>query len=284
MTGIRRGSQVLTIGLVTGGLLLFAAFAPIPLPTAAYAQEAFNSNPRSAQEAIDMLVMANRILSSEGIFDAYGHVSIRNPENPKTFFIARAVAPEQVTKKDILEVDFEGNVVTQTTMKPYQERIIHASIYKVRPDVNSVIHAHPEPIIAFSISDVPLRPIRDSKFCPSVPVYDEYDFVSPGNTGMLVTTKDQGERLARRLGSGLAVLMRGHGYTVVGSTLPGAVANAISLRDNAVILLMAVQLGEPKYLSAEECKEAATSGGNPDPGRAWNAWVQRVKKAMPDMK
>jgi len=231
-----------------------------------------------------MLVMANRILSMEGIFDIYGHVSIRNPENPKTFFIARAIAPEQVTKKDILEVDFEGNVVTQTTMKPYQERIIHASIYKVRPDVNSVIHSHPEPIIAFSVSDVPLRPIvnQGAKFFPSVPVYDGYDFVTPGNTGMLVTTKDQGERLARRLGSGLAVLMRGHGYTVVGSTLPGAVDNAISLRDNAVISLMALQLGKPKYLSAEECKGAATGGGSPE--RAWNAWVQRVRNSMPDMR
>lgn len=282
MTAIRRGSQVLTVGLVSVGLLLSVAFAPIPFPTAAHAQEAFNPNPKSAEEAIDMLVMANRILANEGIFDAYGHVSIRNPENPETFFIARAIAPELVTKKDILEVDFEGNVITQTTMKPYHERIIHASIYNVRPDVNSVIHAHPQPIIAFSISNVPLRPIRDAKFCPSVPVYDEYDFVTPGNTGMLVTTKDQGERLARRLGSGPAVLMRGHGYTVVGSSLPNAVANAISLRDDAVISLMAIQLGKPKYLSAEEC--AATRGGNPAPERAWNAWVQRVKKAMPDMK
>jgi len=281
MTGIHRGSQVWIVGLVSAGLLLFAAFAVMALATTAYAQEAFNPKPKSAEAAIDMVVMANRILAGEGVFDAYGHVSIRNPENPKTFFIARAVAPEQVTQKDVLEVDFEGDVITQTTMKPYQERIIHASIYKVRPDVNSVIHAHPEPIIAFSISDVPLRPIRDAKFCPSVPVYDEYDFVTPGNTGMLVTTKDQGERLARRLGSGLAVLMRGHGYTVVGSTLPGAVANAISLRDNAVISLMAVQLGKPKYLSAEEC---AATRGNPDPERAWNAWVQRVKKAMPDMR
>jgi HCOMODA/2-hydroxy-3-carboxy-muconic semialdehyde decarboxylase len=55
-------------------------------------------------------------------------VSVRNPENSKTFFIARSVAPEIVTKDDIVEVDFDGNVLTKTTMKPYQERIIHAAI------------------------------------------------------------------------------------------------------------------------------------------------------------
>jgi ribulose-5-phosphate 4-epimerase/fuculose-1-phosphate aldolase len=282
MTGIRHFSHVMS--LVSGGILFFTNFSFVPAAETAYAQEAFNPGPKNAQDAIDILVMANRILALEGIFDAYGHVSIRNPENPNTFFIARAIAPEQVTKKDILELDLDGNVVTKTAMKPYQERIIHASIYKVRPDVNSIIHAHPQPIIAFSVSEVPLRPISNAsgKFYPSVPVYDEYDFVSPGNTGMLVTTKDQGERLAKRLGSGLAVLMRGHGYTVVGSTLPGAVDNAISLRDDAVITLMALQLGKPKYMSAEETKNANKGGGGPD--RAWNAWVQRVKNGMPDMR
>ena len=282
MTGIRHFPHVMS--LVSGGILFFTSLSLVPAAGTAYAQEAFSPTPKNAQDAIDMLVMANRILALEGIFDAYGHVSIRNPENPNTFFIARAIAPEQVTKKDILELDLDGNVVTKTSMKPYQERIIHASIYKVRPDVNSIIHAHPQPIIAFSVSGVPLRPISNcgAKFFPSVPVYDEYDFVSPGNTGMLVTTKDQGERLARRLGSGLAVLMRGHGYTVVGSTVPGAVDNAISLRDNAVMLLMALQLGKPKYISPEETKNVNKGGGAPD--RPWNAWVQRVKNAMADMR
>jgi 3-hydroxy-2-methylpyridine-4,5-dicarboxylate 4-decarboxylase len=169
-------------------------------------------------------------------------------------------------------------------MKPYQERIIHAAIYKVRPDVNAVIHAHPAPIIAFSVSNVPLRPVSNgaSKFYQGVPVYDEYDFTSPGNTGMLVTTKDQGDRLAKCLGSGLAVLMRGHGYTVVGSNVPSAVSNAISLRDNAVITLMALQLGTPKYMSREEAEDSNRGSDSPD--RAWNAWVQRVKAAMPDMR
>ena len=167
-------------------------------------------------------------------------------------------------------------------MRPYAERIIHAAIYKARPDVHAVIHAHPAPIIAFSISSVPLKPVRNGGFYPSVPVFDEYDFTSPGNTGMLVTTKAQAELLAKRLGSGLAVLMRGHGCTVVGSNVPTAVNNAIALRDNAVIQLMALQPGQPKYLSKEEAEDS--DRGNAFLDRPWNAWVQRVKVAMPDMR
>jgi len=55
---------------------------------------AFNPDPKTGREAIEQLVWANRILANEGIFDAFGHVSVRNPENEATFFIARAIAPE----------------------------------------------------------------------------------------------------------------------------------------------------------------------------------------------
>ena len=44
--------------------------------------------------------MANRILANEGIFDYLGHVSVRKTANPDSFFISRALAPDQVTKAD----------------------------------------------------------------------------------------------------------------------------------------------------------------------------------------
>ena len=76
--------------------------------------------------------------------------------------------------------------------------------------------------------------------------------------------------------------MRGHGYNVVGSTVPDLVGNAISLRDNALILMAALQLGKPKYISGDEAKESTKTYVSP--GRAWAAWVLRAKKAMPDLK
>src|SRR5208337_3046943 len=99
-------------------------FSLLPLAGTAWSQTPFNPKATTARGAIDFVVMANRILALEHIFDAFGHISARNPENPKTFFVARAVAPELVTPKDILEVDLDGNVITKTTMRPYAERII----------------------------------------------------------------------------------------------------------------------------------------------------------------
>lgn len=269
---------------VTGGTI-FSVLPFVFFSTgASFGQSTFNPYPKTAAEAIEQVVMANRILSNEGIFDYLGHVSVRNPENPGTFFISRALAPEQVTKADILEVDLEGKVLTKTTWQPYSERIIHGAIYKARPEVNSVVHAHPMPIVILSVLDIPVQIIAHpaSIFYEGVPVYDEYDFTSPKPTGMLVQTKEEGDRVARKLGKSMAVLMRGHGYNVVGKSVPHTVQAAINLRDNVVIQLSAMQYGKPKGLSYNEAKTAAAVLSGPE--RAWNYWVARVKKSMPDMK
>jgi ribulose-5-phosphate 4-epimerase/fuculose-1-phosphate aldolase len=195
-----------------------------------------------------------------------------------------------VTKADILEVDMEGNVVTKSAMTPYAERIIHARMLNARPDMNAVIHSHPIPLVAFSVSDVPLKPVAHSGagFIDStgVPVYDEYDFKSPGNTGMLVTTKEEGDRLARRLGKGRAVLMRGHGFAAVGTDIPNLIMVSIGLRNNALVQLAALQLGgKVKYMSSEESgTHRVSAGATLAMERAWNAYVERVKKEMPDMR
>ena len=58
---------------------------------------------------LEDLVAANRILAEHGVIDAYGHVSLRSPDNPKRFFLARAIAPETVQIEDILEYDLDSN-------------------------------------------------------------------------------------------------------------------------------------------------------------------------------
>src|ERR1700730_3895945 len=60
---------------------------------------------------IQDLVIANRILASEEVVDAYGHVSVRHPDNPNRFLIARSLAPELVGPEDIVELDLDGQPV-----------------------------------------------------------------------------------------------------------------------------------------------------------------------------
>lgn len=244
----------------------------------------YKPNPKTVSEAKELLVLANRVLAFEGIFDHLGHVSVRNPEKTETFFISRSLAPAQVTKSDILEVALDGKVLTSTTERPYSERIIHGAIYRERQDVNAVIHAHPKELVIISVTDLPVRIIQHPAtiFYEGVPVYDEYDLKSPGSSGMLVRTNEEGDRVARTLGKSRAMLMRGHGCNVVGASIPHAVQAAIALRDNVAMQLAAQQFGQIKTISYEEAKLASQALS--EPKRGWNYWVSRAMRAMPELK
>ncbi len=241
--------------------------------------------PKTAAEAIAQVVMANRILANEGLLDALGHVSLRSPENPNSFFQARSISPFEVTRDDILEIDLDGNVLTATSMRPYGERIIHGAILKARPDMNAVFHGHPAAVIPFSVTKIPLRPVTHvgSFLYQGVPVYDDYE----PDGGMLISTQQEGARIAKHLGQYRAHLLRGHGCDIVGETITHAVASAIYMRDNAAILLQALQLDkEVKCLTRDEAKRAMEVAlFNTLPlVRMWNYWVARVKQNMPDMR
>jgi HCOMODA/2-hydroxy-3-carboxy-muconic semialdehyde decarboxylase len=88
---------------------------------------------------LDDVVAANRILAEHGVIDAYGHVSIRSPENPDRFLLARAIAPESVGREDILEYGLDGEPVDPARKRDsVSERYIHSEVYRARTDVMSV--------------------------------------------------------------------------------------------------------------------------------------------------
>ena len=112
-----------------------------------------------APELIEDLVAANRILAQEGVVDAFGHVSARHNRDSNRFFLSRSLAPALVTPDDLLEYDLDGNAVNANGRSQYLERFIHGEVYKARPDVRAVVHAHAPSIVPFGVSTVPLRPL-----------------------------------------------------------------------------------------------------------------------------
>ena len=105
------------------------------------------------------LVVANRILANEGVVDAFGHVSVRNPEDQHQYSRSRSRAPELVTANDLMEFDLGGDALDPQSRMPYSERMIHGAIYEARPEINAVIHNHAYEVIPFGVTSVPLRPI-----------------------------------------------------------------------------------------------------------------------------
>jgi ribulose-5-phosphate 4-epimerase/fuculose-1-phosphate aldolase len=230
------------------------------------------SQPRD-QALIDDLVTANHILASEGILDGYGHVSVRNPANPKHYFLSRSLAPGLVTAADIIEYDLDSNPMGDDRLS-YRERFIHGEIYKARPDVMAIVHDHSPAVIPFSISSVPLRAVAHlaAFIGVGIPVFEIRDV--DGTTDMLVSSPKRGQALAKVLGNYPAALMRGHGAAVVGASVKEAVGRAIYLDLNARIQEQAILLGgKVTYFEAEEAKKTAPQDGYV---RAWDIWKQKA--------
>jgi ribulose-5-phosphate 4-epimerase/fuculose-1-phosphate aldolase len=106
------------------------------------------------------LVTASHILHHHGVFDAYGHISVRSPDNAKTFYMPRNMPPALVSAPDdIIEYTVDSAAeVEKTNVKPgYLERHIHSEIYKKFPHVNSVVHSHAAEVLPYCVSGVPLR-------------------------------------------------------------------------------------------------------------------------------
>jgi len=218
------------------------------------------------------LVAANRILAHENIFDGFGHVSVRSDRDPNRYYLSRSLAPALVTAADIVEFDLESRAVN-TTAALYSERFIHGEIYKARPDVKAIVHNHSPALIPFSVSSVPLRAVSHTAgfIGEGVPVFDIRK--AAGMTDMLVSTPDRGRALTTSLGSGPAVLMRGHGVTVVGSNLPIVVGRSIYLERNAALQAQAIALGgNVTYLDPAEGREIVAGGENGGYLRAWELW------------
>jgi len=226
------------------------------------------------------LVIANRILAHEQVVDAYGHVSVRHPERPDRFFLARSLAPELVTHDDILEFTLDGEPVKEQMRALYLERFIHSGILEARPDVTAVVHAHAEDTLPFGIaSATPLRPvIHSGSFLGAhVPIWDIADKF--GDTNLLVTNVEQGRDLAKCLGASNVALMRGHGFAAAARSLIEVVRMAVFLPRNARALFKAAQLGgQIKYLSQGEI-DARNRGYGPYAPETWRAWEYWANKA-----
>src|SRR5260370_24907237 len=104
------------------------------------------------------LVVAIRILARENVVDAYGHVSVRHPDDPHRFLLATSVAPEMVEQDHIVAFNLDCAPVRDDGRPLYHERFIHGGIYEARPDVQAAVHAHSEDVLPFSISSTSLCP------------------------------------------------------------------------------------------------------------------------------
>lgn len=206
----------------------------------------------AAKDLRQEVVRVIKILDNENIFElSTGHVSARIPGTEYICILGHLHETgrnfKDVIVDDIVIMDMEGNLVEGNNTPP-GERFLHCAIYKKRKDVQAIVHAHPTKSTVFGIAGKEILPIctRGCLFYPSVPIFDYAGQID---------TFEIADKMADKLGDGLAVLLRGHGMVAVGGSLREACVNAINLEFIAEMQLMASTLGTPKVIKKEEYGE-----------------------------
>ena len=227
--------------------------------------------PNASKALIDDLVAGSRILAHHGVLDAYGHISARSDKRPEHFLMSRSRAPALMIAADVMELGPDSEPIADKR-KGFIERYIHGEIYRARPEVMVVVHSHSPSVIPFGVTRTKLRPIyhMGSFLWSGAPVWDIRKVREDND--LLVRDRPLGAALAGALGKCNCVLMRGHGMTVVGASVPEAVFRAIYTEMNARLQLQATQLEGPiEFLSDEEGRRStAANAGTLE--RPWEVW------------
>ena len=225
----------------------------------------------ASRALVDDLVAASRILAAHEVLDAYGHVSARSDKKPDRFIMSRSLAPALVTAADLMELDADSEAIADKR-KGFIERYIHGEIYRARPEVMAVVHSHSPSVIPFGVTRTKLRPVyhMGSFLWSGTPVFDIRKVREEND--LLIRDRPLGKALAGTLNKCNCVLMRGHGMTVIGDSVPEAVFRAIYTEMNARLQLQAAQLEGPiEFLSDEEGRRSMVSNrGTLE--RPWELW------------
>ncbi len=253
---------------------LAVADAPGPLGAAPSSGGAYPASLR------DDIAIGSRICAAEGVFDAYGHLSVRHPSAPDRFLMTKSIAPVLARAEDVVELDLDGRACGDETRLLFLERFIHGEIYKLRPDVNAIIHSHSPSVIPFSVVNNPMRAMFHTAafIAAGIPVFDIATYF--GDTDMLVSNHDKGRALAQCLGDAPVCLMRAHGSVAVGPSLQHAVFRAVYTEVNAKLQLQASIMGMPiASLTTNEGKlaDAVNLAGV---GRPWEVWKKNALRSM----
>lgn len=209
------------------------------------------------------LAMASRMLFNAGLVDYSGHISARMPGSDLLLILPHPVSRATVKADDMVITDFEGKLIEGNYNAP-SEVYMHARAYKARADVQSVAHLHNHMVATLSMVDKPFYPASSNPgafFGPGpLPVYKD---------PALIHSNEQGDEVARVLGQGDAVMLRGHGSMVVGQSIEWVFAACVDLEEAASRFYKASLLGPVLVYSEDETQRVMK-------GRRKDSVVQKI--------
>ncbi|HXV78961.1 MAG TPA: class II aldolase/adducin family protein [Candidatus Binatia bacterium] len=201
------------------------------------------------KELKEKVATACRILAAAGICSgiraAVGHASARIPGTNLVVIKGRGYrndALESMRPEDQLIVDLDCNMVSGPKgIAPAAEIKLYTHVYKTRPEVGGIVHAHPRFTTVMSVINIPMSVVCHEGAhitLQGVPVFDEMN---------LISTDETGAQMAAALGQQSALLLKAHGAVTVGKTVEQATVNMIDLEEQARMNYYCLSAGGPDF-------------------------------------
>ena len=235
----------------------------------------------SAVEVAKIEVAAcTRLLNHEGVLGYSGHVSQRLPDGDTLLIQAFDASRNNLTPEELYVIDLDGNVLEgNPDARPVNELEIHSEIMRVRPDINAVLHWHPEIATLFTLVEgVELVPMKNHayRWSSGIPIHPE---------SWHIDTQERGRAMVETMGDHNAVLLRAHGAVIGAESIPALMVDAVHFDENARALYDASRLGTPTPLTKEESDQFAANFKRTNHSvKLWRYYLSRGHEArvIPD--
>lgn len=182
------------------------------------------------------LATCARILNKVGIFDLYGHISARVPDQDRFYVTATLGSTDKpLTPEGLVLCDYKREKISGNGTVPL-EVVLHSALHEAREDAACVVHVHPFYSMALAIAGIPFTPValQSALLGKNLPVYKKAE---------LLVDDNHGKKLVRAMGKARAILLRGHGVVTLGASIEEAAYNTIYLEENCRFMLEVSQAG-----------------------------------------
>lgn len=222
------------------------------------------AEPELKQQLVDCI----RMLEQNDIMDYNGHASIRLDDN-RILINSGSCQRSRLTVADICMIDLEANQLAGNASAPL-ERHLHCGIYRVRADVNAIVHCHPKWSTYLTMVGKSYEPVyAQGSLVHPVPLLD-----SPNS----INNRQMADRLAATLGDRPAALLKSHGAVTVGKDIVEAFVLLNYMEENAMRQYMALQIGTPYVFDDEEMRLCREKLWNPNLfQRAWDHFRAKLR-------
>jgi L-ribulose-5-phosphate 4-epimerase len=176
-----------------------------------------------------------------------GNVSARDPQTGLVVIKASGVRYEDMRPEHMVVVDMDGQIV-EGSYKFSSDTASHLYIYKHRPDVGGIVHTHSAYATAFAAVNRPIPAVLTA-------IGDEFGGPIPVGAFALIGDEAIGRVVVEGIGKSPAILLKNHGVFTIGKNAKAAVKAAVMTEDNAKTVWLALQMGVPDEIPAEDLKK-----------------------------